>query len=72
VTDAHYYKTLFRVWDMFLCDTNGMDVLFRIALAILKTGEDDLLRCTTMSSLYSVLESAPTKMWDAEQLLKVS
>ena len=67
-----YFKTLFRVWDMFLCDKDGMDVLFRIALAILKTGEADLLRCSTMSSLYSVLESLPTRIWDADRLLKAS
>jgi hypothetical protein len=54
-----------------MCEKNGMDVLFRVSLAILKIGEEDLLRCQSLSSVYSVLESLPTRMWDADKLLKV-
>jgi hypothetical protein len=48
-----------------------MDVLFRISLAILRTNEADLLKCTSMSGIYTALESIPTRMWDADKLLKV-
>lgn len=48
-----------------------MDVLFRVSLAILKIGESDLLRCQSLSSVYSVLESLPTRMWEADRLVKV-
>ncbi|KAG8810714.1 hypothetical protein FRC17_002817 [Serendipita sp. 399] len=71
-TDCLPVETLFRVWDIFLCDKDGMDVLFRVSLAILKIGEDELLRCQSISSIYSVLESIPTKMWDPDMLLKAS
>jgi hypothetical protein len=54
-----------------MCENNGMDVLFRVSLAILKIGEEDLLCCQSLSSVYSVLESLPTRMWDADKLLKV-
>ncbi|KAG8825586.1 hypothetical protein FRC18_010247 [Serendipita sp. 400] len=69
-TDCLPVETLFRVWDIFLCDKDGMDVLFRVSLAILKIGEEDLLRCQSISSIYSLLESIPTKMWDSDMLLK--
>ncbi|KAM6503951.1 hypothetical protein JOM56_000894 [Amanita muscaria] len=35
--------TLFRVWDIFVVD--GLDVLFRVAFAILGRNEQELLRC---------------------------
>jgi small G protein signaling modulator 3 len=54
-----------------MCEKNGMDVLFRVSLAILKIGEEDLLSCQSLSSVYSVLESLPTRMWDADKLLRV-
>ena len=64
-------QTLFRVWDLLICDRNGMDVLFRISLAILRMNEADLLKCTSISGIYMALESIPTRMWDADKLLKV-
>ena len=48
-----------------------MDVLFRISLAILRMNEADLLMCTSISGIYMALESIPTRMWDADKLLKV-
>jgi hypothetical protein len=48
-----------------------MDVLFRISLAILRMNEADLLKCTSISGIYMALESIPTRMWDADKLLKV-
>lgn len=70
-TDCLPVETLFRVWDLLLCDKEGMDVLFRLSFAILKIGESDLLRCQSLSGIYSVLESLPTRMWDADRLLKI-
>jgi hypothetical protein len=60
-------QTLFRVWDVLLVD--GFDVLFRLALAVLRLAEDELLRCASAPALYVALESAPTRMWDADRLL---
>ena len=48
-----------------------MDVLFRISFAILRMNEADLLKCTSISGIYMALESIPTRMWDADKLLKV-
>jgi hypothetical protein len=61
---------LFRVWDIFLVD--GMDVLFRLAFAILRIGEPELLRCESVPALYVSLESLPTRMWESGKLLQVS
>ncbi len=63
-------QTLFRVWDIFFVD--GLDVLFRVALAILHLSESELLDCTSVSSVYIALESLPTRQWQADKLIQVS
>ena len=63
------YKTLFRVWDVFFVD--GLDVLFRIAMAILRNNEAELLRCESIPAVYVSLENLPTRMWEADKLLQV-
>ena len=62
-------QTLFRVWDVFLMD--GLDVLFRIALGILRSNEAELLRCESVPAVYVSLENLPTRMWEADKLLQV-
>ncbi|KAG8980997.1 hypothetical protein FRC05_003896 [Tulasnella sp. 425] len=68
-TDCLPVETLFRVWDVFFVD--GMDVLFRVALAILKINEAELLQCDSMPSLYLYFESMTARMWQADKLLKL-
>ncbi|KAI0261165.1 rab-GTPase-TBC domain-containing protein [Gloeopeniophorella convolvens] len=68
-TDCLPVETLFRVWDVMLLD--GPDVLFRIALAILKSHEAELLRCDSVPAVYVALESLPTRMWQPERLLQL-
>jgi hypothetical protein len=65
-----FCQTLFRVWDVLLLD--GLDVLFRIALAVLKNHEAELLRCDSIPAVYVALESLPTRMWQPDKLLQVS
>jgi len=65
-----FLQTLFRVWDVLLLD--GLDVLFRIALAVLKSHEAELLRCESIPAVYVALESLPTRMWQPDKLLQVS
>ena len=55
---------------MFLVD--GLDVLFRIALAILQANEEELLQCDSIPAVYVALESLPNRMWRPDKLLKVS
>lgn len=62
-------QTLFRVWDVLFLE--GMDVLFRVAVAILKINESELLACDSISSLYVHLEGMTTRMWHPDKLLKV-
>ena len=68
-TYLYLSQTLFRVWDVLLLD--GLDVLFRIALGILKSHEAELLRCDSIPAVYVALESLPTRMWQPEKLLQV-
>ncbi|PIL32385.1 hypothetical protein GSI_05631 [Ganoderma sinense ZZ0214-1] len=67
-TDCLPVETLFRVWDVFMVD--GIDVLFRIAFAILRTNEQELLRCASIPAVYVALESLPNRMWEADRLLQ--
>lgn len=67
-TDCLPVETLFRVWDVFL--VNGMDVLFRFALGILKNNEAELLNCESVPAIYVSLENLPTRMWQADKLLQ--
>ncbi|KAF7335463.1 GTPase activating rab protein [Mycena venus] len=68
-TDCLPVETLFRVWDVFLVD--GLDVLFRLALAILRSNEAELLRCESIPAVYVALENLPTRMWQADKLLQL-
>ncbi|KAJ4472028.1 GTPase activating rab protein [Lentinula aciculospora] len=67
-TDCLPIETLFRVWDVFLVD--GLDVLFRVALAILRSNEIELLGCQSIPAVYVALENLPTRMWEADKLLQ--
>ncbi|KAF5359891.1 hypothetical protein D9756_002944 [Leucocoprinus leucothites] len=67
-TDCLPVETLFRVWDVFLVD--GLDVLFRIALGILRRNEQELLSCESIPAVYVALENLPTRMWEADKLLQ--
>ncbi|KAJ2926842.1 hypothetical protein H1R20_g10246, partial [Candolleomyces eurysporus] len=68
-TDCLPVETLFRVWDVFLVD--GFDVLFRIALAMLRNNEAELLGCQSIPAVYVALENLPTRMWEADKLLQM-
>ena len=62
-------QSLFRVWDIFLVD--GLDVLFRVALGILRSNEGELLACESIPAVYVALENLPTRMWQADKLVQV-
>ena len=68
-TDCLPVETLFRVWDVFFVD--GMDCLFRVALAILKVNEQEILKCGEQSALYVYFETMTARTWQADKLLKV-
>lgn len=55
---------------MFLVD--GLDVLFRVAFAILRNNEQELLHCESISAVYVALENLPTRMWEADKLVQVN
>ena len=50
---------------------DGIDVLFRVALAILRSNEQELLACESIPAVYVALESLPNRMWKADKLIKV-
>ncbi|KWU42546.1 TBC-domain-containing protein [Rhodotorula sp. JG-1b] len=59
-----------RVWDLFFI--HGTIFLFRIALAILKLHEPELLECDSAAGLYAMLGQLPAGLWNADRLLKVA
>lgn len=51
---------------------DGLDVLFRVALGILRSNEQELLQCESNSAVYVSLENLPTRMWQSDKLLQAS
>ena len=50
---------------------DGLDVLFRIALGILKCNEQELVQCESIPAVYVALENLPTRTWQPDKLLQV-
>lgn len=55
-TDALPAEVLFRVWDVFLC-VEGLVHLFRLALALFKINESQLLKLQTGAEIYSHMKN---------------
>ena len=63
-------ETVLRVFDVFLLE--GSKSLVRIALAILKVNEPNILACGTMEELWKFMETAGATMYDADHLFDVA
>ncbi|SPO04044.1 uncharacterized protein DNG_06727 [Cephalotrichum gorgonifer] len=60
-------ETTLRVWDVFFYE--GSKTLFRVALAVLKAGEDDIRAVDDPMEMFSVVQGLPRRMLDANELL---
>lgn len=60
-------ETTLRVWDVFFYE--GSKTMFRIALAILKVGEDEIKSVEDPMEMFSVVQTMPRRMLDANQLM---
>ncbi|ORX89230.1 TBC-domain-containing protein [Basidiobolus meristosporus CBS 931.73] len=69
-TDCIPMETLLRVWDNFF--VQGVVSLFRVAVALLKTNEQKLLRCQDSGSVYHHLKSMTLEIQEEEKLIKVA
>ncbi|GAA6023964.1 hypothetical protein JCM10207_008645 [Rhodosporidiobolus poonsookiae] len=69
-TDVLPIQTLLRVWDLFFI--HGTVLLFRVALAVLKLHEADLVACDSAAALYGLLGTLPGHVYHADRLLKVA
>ena len=63
-------QTAARVWDALL--NEGPKVLFRVALALLKTNEPMLLKQDNVGLLLREIRQAVTHMHDRDKLMKAS
>merc|ERR1719235_1049723 len=61
------FSTVVRVWDIFLAE--GVKIIFRIALALLKLNQEVLLS-ESFEQIISTLKQAPSRV-DSEQLIRV-
>jgi hypothetical protein len=57
------------VWDVFFVE--GHDCLFRIAVAILKLNEAELLACESAGDLFALVGGMTGRLWAAEKLIQV-
>eukprot|EP00850_Spirogloea_muscicola_P018504 SM000170S02676 [mRNA] locus=s170:110041:113161:+ [translate_table: standard] len=63
------FPTLLRIWDVFLHE--GMSIVFRVGLALLKHCEDDLIRLPFEELIYS-LKTFPEDAIDPNRLLPLA
>ncbi|KAI8133103.1 hypothetical protein DUD61_003215 [Geotrichum candidum] len=68
-TDALPPDVLFRVWDVFLC-SEGEVYLFRVALALFKLFEADLLKLGSASEVYSFMKQLNYRPIGVEALIR--
>lgn len=61
-------ETTLRVWDIFFYE--GSKTLFRIALAIFKAGEPEILAVSDPMEMFGVVQAMPRKMIDANALIE--
>ncbi len=59
-TDCLSAEALFRVWDVIFCFNDGSTFLFRIALALLKLNEAQLLECDSAARIYGYIGNEMT------------
>lgn len=63
-------ETTMRVWDVLF--NEGAKVLFRVALAIFKMKEDELLAAQNIGDVISILQNTTHHAFDPDELLKVA
>ncbi|GJN83171.1 hypothetical protein PLIIFM63780_006719 [Purpureocillium lilacinum] len=61
-------ETTLRVWDVFFYE--GSKTLFRIALAIFKTGESEIRAVSDPMEMFGVVQTLPRRMLDANALME--
>ncbi|KAJ6445369.1 GTPase-activating protein gyp3 [Purpureocillium lavendulum] len=61
-------ETTLRVWDVFFYE--GSKTLFRIALAIFKTGESEIKAVSDPMEMFGVVQALPRRMLDANVLME--
>lgn len=61
-------ETTLRVWDVFFYE--GSKTLFRIALAIFKSGESEILSVSDPMEMFGVVQAMPRRMLDANSLME--
>lgn len=66
-TDCLPVETLFRVWDVLFVE--GHDVLFRVALAVLKLNEAEICGCESVGDLFSAIGGMTSRLWSADKLV---
>ena len=69
-SSALHIKILVRVWDLVFF--HGSTVMFRVALAMLKISEPQILSATNSADIFNILSVLPSKVEDVDELLKVA
>ncbi len=66
-TDCLPVETLFRVWDVMFVE--GMVILFRVAMAILKLHEKELVATTSAAGFYGLAHSLTSRLFGTDRLI---
>mmetsp|Transcript_14452 Transcript_14452/g.16032 ORF Transcript_14452/g.16032 Transcript_14452/m.16032 type:complete len:453 (+) Transcript_14452:44-1402(+) len=60
----------FRIWDVLFA--NGPCVLFETALAVLSMFQDDIIKCSDLADIYTLLKQRMRLIFDYDDILKAS
>ncbi|SJX61547.1 uncharacterized protein SRS1_12532 [Sporisorium reilianum f. sp. reilianum] len=69
-TDCLPVETLFRVWDVMFVE--GMVILFRVAMGILKLYEAELLATSSASAFYGLAHSLTSRLFSVDKLIHLA
>lgn len=70
LTQTDLYSLHSRVWDLIF--VLGTVMLFRVAVAIIQMNRAEILACDSAASLYALMRSMTTHLYQVDKLLKVS
>ena len=69
-TSVLHIRVLLRIWDLFFCE--GSVVLFRVALAMFKSHENQLKDLQNSADIFNSLSDLPRQIHEADELLDMA
>lgn len=69
-TSVLHIRVLLRVWDLFFCE--GSVAIFRVALAMIKSHEQQLKELQNSADIFNALSDLPRQIHEVDELLDIA